>query len=251
MSAATTDRSLVRKIVRTLSVAVAAATKIPLGVLVARNAAGNAVNAADAAGLRVLGYSLGMADNSAGSAGDIGVEIEVGTAILLDNDGTNPVTAAHVGERCYVVDNQTVASAPGTHGVVAGIVESVTSAGVYVVPDPFVSAAPVPGLSIDVANASSPNGNAIVTIQSAVPGRQIINVWFAATAFAAPADLGTLTATTGTLLVEHTDDAIAAVVTNADGLAVLSLDTATNGTVHAHAERNGIVVTDSAAITGN
>jgi hypothetical protein len=251
MSAATTDRSLLRKIVRTLSVAVAATTKIPLGVFAARNAAGYAVNAADAAGLRVLGYTLGMADNTAGANGDINVEIEVGSAILVENDETNPVTIAHVGERCYIVDNQTVSSSPGTHGVVAGIVESVTSGGVYVVPDPFVTAQDVPGLSIDVANAGTPNGNAVVTLQSAVKAPQVINVWFAATALAAPADLGALTATTGALLKEHTDDALAAVVTNADGLAVLQLDTATDGTVHAMAERNGLVVTDSAAITGN
>lgn len=251
MSATTTDRSLLRKIVRTLSVAVAAATKIPLGVLVARNASGYAVNASDAAGLRVLGYSLGMADNTDGSAGDIHVEVEVGSAILVENDGTNPVTSAHVGERCYVVDNQTVASVPGTYAVVAGIVESVTSAGVFVVPDPFVSADEVAGLSIDVANAGTPDGDAYVTIQSAVKARQVVHVWFAATSMAAPADLGTLTATTGTLLAEHTDDALAAVVTDANGLAVLNLDLAVDGTVHCMAERNGLVVTDSAAITGN
>jgi len=252
MSATTTDRSLLRKITRGLSVLVAAATKIPLGVLVARNGSGYAVNAANAAALKVVGYSVAAADNTAGSAGDLAVQVDAGTAILLENDGTNPVTSAHVGERCFVVDNQTVASVPGSYAVVAGIVESVTSAGVYVLVDPVaVSGSDSGSLAVDVANAETPDGDAYVTIQSSVAARQVLRVWFAATAYAAPADLGTLTATTGVLLKEDTDDALATVVTDATGLAVLNLDLAVDGTVHAMVERNGICYTDSAAITGN
>lgn len=111
--------------------------------------------------------------------------------------------------------------------------------------------------TVSVANAGTPNGNAIVTIQlvnangTALAQRGVVQVWFAATAYAAPADLGTLTATTGTILVEDTDDALATVVTDANGTAVLQLDTASNGNVHAHASFNGLTGTGSAAITGN
>lgn len=115
----------------------------------------------------------------------------------------------------------------------------------------------VPSVSVTVANAGTPNGNAIVTLQAkdasgrALAGRCLLRVWLAATAHAAPADLGTLTATTGTLLKEDTDDALATVATDATGLAVLSLDLVADGNVHAMAAIVGMVGTGNAAITGN
>jgi hypothetical protein len=250
MAASTTDRNTSKKSTDQIVLDVAAATKIPAGVMAARNAAGDAVNASDAAGLRVLGRCEAEADNTTGAAGDIEAEIFPGI-FCWDNDGTNPVTDAHVGEVCYVKDNVTVQSAPGTYGVVAGIVTMVDDAGVWVDSRLAGGAADPAGLSVVVANAGTPNGNALVTIQSAIKAYQVLRVWFAATAYAVPADLGTLTATTGALLKEDTDDALATVLTDANGLAVLQLDTTSNGTVHAHAERNGIVATDSEAITGN
>jgi hypothetical protein len=111
--------------------------------------------------------------------------------------------------------------------------------------------------SVAVANAGTPNGNALVTIQAKdglgnnLAARCLVRVFFAATAYGAPADLGTLTATTGTILKEDTDDALATVLTDATGLAVLQLDTASDGTVHAMACVAGIFATSSAAITGN
>lgn len=111
--------------------------------------------------------------------------------------------------------------------------------------------------SVTVANAGTPNGNATITIQAKdlsganIAARCLVHVWFAATAYAAPADLGTLTASTGTILKEDTDDALATCVTDANGTLVLTLDTASDGTVHAMAEVGGKVGTGSAAITGN
>lgn len=250
MSATTIDRNTTKKATDTVVIAVAAATKIPAGVLAGVNASGYAVNGADAAGIRILGRSAAQADNTAGANGDLEIRIEPGIYVF-ENDETNPVTIAHVGQRCYVLDNQTVSSSGGTHGVVAGIVTEVTSAGVSVLTGFEPAADEGAGLSVVVANAATPNGTAAITIQSARKARQVLRVWFAATAFAVPADLGTLTATTGALLKEDTDDALATVLTDANGLAVLSLDLAVDGTVHAHVERNGLVVTDSEAITGN
>lgn len=250
MSATTTDRNTSARRTDEITLGVAAATALLAGAMGARNASGYAVHASDAAGLRVLGRISAAADNSAGANADIDAVIEPGI-FLWENDETNPVAAGHIGEKCFVLDNQTVTSAGTTHGVVAGIVRGVTSAGVWVDSRFNALSEDAAGLSVVVANAGTPDGDAYVTIQSALKARQVINVWFAATAFAAPADLGTLTATTGTLLAEHTDDALATVVTDENGLAVLNLDLAVDGTVHAHAERNGLVATDSEAITGN
>lgn len=250
MSATTADRNTAKKLTDDIVLPVAAATKLVAGAMGARNASGLAVHASDAAGLRVLGRIEAEADNSAGAASDISAVIRPGI-YLWENDATVPVTAASVGERCYVLDNQTVSGSPGTHGVVAGVVTEVSSAGVWVDSRLTGAADEGAGLSVVVANAGSPNGTATITIQSAKKARQVINVWFAATSMAAPADLGTLTASTGTLLKEHTDDALAAVVTDANGLAVLALDLSVDGTVHCMAERNGLVATDSEAITGN
>lgn len=112
-------------------------------------------------------------------------------------------------------------------------------------------------VAVTVANAGVPNGNAAITLQAKDPsgrnlaGRCLLRVWLAASANVAPADLGTLTATTGVLLKEDTDDALATVLTDATGLAVLALDTISNGDVHAHAAIVGLVGTGNAAITGN
>jgi hypothetical protein len=251
MSATTVDRNTPKKATDHIVLDVAASTKIPAGAMAARNSSGDAVNAADATGLRVLGRCEKEADNSAGSAGDIEAEILPGI-FLWENDESNPVTDAHVGSICYVKDNQTVQSAAGTYGIVAGVVTQVDSGGVWVDSRLTRSAlSESAGLTVTVANAETPDGDAYVTIQSVIAARQVLRVWFAATAMAAPADLGTLTATTGAILKEDTDDALATVVTDANGLAVLNLDLAVDGTVHCMVERNGLVATDSEAITGN
>lgn len=250
MSATTEDRSTSRRDTHQVNLDVAAATTIPAGVIVAANTSGYAVNAADTAGLRAIGVALERVDNSAGSAGDL--DIEVGRACyLLANDSGTALTIADIGKPCYVLDNQTVSGAAGSNAVVAGLVHDVTSDGVWVDFGAYTDTANTAGLSVAVANAGTPDGDAYVTIQSSVRARQVLRVWFAATAYAAPADLGTLTATTGVILKEDTDDALATVVTDATGLAVLNLDLASDGTVHCMAERNGLCATDSEAITGN
>ena len=109
--------------------------------------------------------------------------------------------------------------------------------------------------TVTVANHATPNGNAYVTLQAndaqgnALAKRVLFQVWLAATAHAAPADLGTLTATTGTILKEVTDDALATVSSDANGTAVLVLDVATTSAIHAMAECNGMVGTGSVSVT--
>lgn len=107
-----------------------AADKLLQGVLWARNSSGYIINASDTAGMKVVGLGFAEVDNSAGAAGDMDCVAERGIFLLV-NSGTNALTRAHIGQPCYVEDNITVAS-KSTNGVVAGVVEDVTSAGVWV-----------------------------------------------------------------------------------------------------------------------
>lgn len=132
MAAATIDRDTPRRENDLVTLPVAANTHIPAGVLTARGAGGVAVNAADSAGLRVIGRASHSADNRGGATGAVTIDIDRGV-FLYDNDtGGSPLTAASVGESCYVQDNQTVSGATGSHAVLAGLVYAVTSAGVWV-----------------------------------------------------------------------------------------------------------------------
>jgi len=77
------------------------------GAMVCRNAAGDLVPAASIATLsRVVGVMTATADNSAGAAGAINGEFDVG-AFYFTNSGTS-ITAAEIGQDCYAVDDESV-----------------------------------------------------------------------------------------------------------------------------------------------
>lgn len=109
---------------------VGAAKKIYAGTLVALNATGYAVPAADTAGLRVIGRAEQEIDNSAGADGDLTINVTRGI-FRYDNSGTHAFTKADIGKRAYVEDDSTVAS-QNTHGVTAGIIVDFDSDGVWV-----------------------------------------------------------------------------------------------------------------------
>jgi hypothetical protein len=250
---ATAERSTQEQSGTVISVPLAASTTLYAGTLACVNTSGYAVTAANTAGLIVAGVVDSTAVNS-GSAGDASVRIKRGV-FKFANSGTNAVDQDDVGRAVYVEDNQTVGDA-GSGTVYAGICVKLDSDGVWV--DVRETPAVVVGApSVTVANAGTPNGNATVTIQAKdalgnnITGRCVVHVWFAATTYAAPADLGTLTASTGGILKEDTDDALATCQTDATGLLVLVLDTTADGNVHAHASVGGLSGTGSAAITGN
>jgi len=90
---------------------VAASTLIYAGSLVAVDAAGYAVPAADAAGLVVMGVAMARADNSAGAAGDIQVVVRRRGVFRFKGSG---LAQAQVGQDMYAVDDQTVAAASVT-----------------------------------------------------------------------------------------------------------------------------------------
>ena len=99
----------------------AAATRIPAGALVALNAAGLAINAADLPNAKVIGVSPETIDNAAGPTGAQTIVPLIGPFSGYLNDLTAPCTAAHIGRAVFATDNQTLQSTPGTNSVRAGI----------------------------------------------------------------------------------------------------------------------------------
>jgi hypothetical protein len=115
-----------REVVGALSsLTVKANTSIYAGALVAIDATGEAVPAADAAGLKVIG----RAEHAA--VGGYGLLVKRGV-FLYDNHSGDPLAVADIGAYCYVSDDQTVQASANGNGVVAGLVRGVTPDGVYV-----------------------------------------------------------------------------------------------------------------------
>lgn len=111
---------------------VAASTTIYQGGLVCLDASGNAVPGAVSATLVARGRAEDTVDNSAGSAGDLNVRTTVGV-FQFANDGVAAVTRAHIGDDCYILDDETVSSDDDTGArSVAGRVIDVDSGGVWV-----------------------------------------------------------------------------------------------------------------------
>lgn len=110
---------------------VAASTSIYNDALVARNASGYLVNAADTAGLIVAGVAE-LADNSAGANGAISSTVRWGVQVLMNTD--SDLSQAKIGSAVYVYDNRTVGiMADVTNGVFAGqLVEYVSSTQAWV-----------------------------------------------------------------------------------------------------------------------
>lgn len=113
-------------------VPLAAGVTIWAGTMVALNAAGNAIPAADTAATRVIGRAEQTGNNTGGAAGDVSIVVKPG-CFKYNNDATNPVTIASVGLACFVRDDNTVAVAAGpANDIKAGIVIRVEADGVFV-----------------------------------------------------------------------------------------------------------------------
>ena len=114
---------------------VAAATVIPQGTIVCRNAAGYAVPGSDTAGLVAVGIAAEAIDNTAGAAGDLSVQVYRNRAFLLNNDAANPVTIALVGTAgaAVIKDNDTVCVVAGAaNDIPIGRPIEITSAGIWI-----------------------------------------------------------------------------------------------------------------------
>lgn len=130
MAAATTFIDTPTRTGTYVYLALAAATIIFAGTLVARDSNGRAVPASDTAGLRVVGRACQTVDNSAGSAGDLSINVEPGQ-YLYANSATNALTIASIGKLAVVEDDNTVAST-STNKVSAGRVIDVVTEGVWI-----------------------------------------------------------------------------------------------------------------------
>lgn len=124
---------------RRLSVPVAAATTIYMGALVATliGGSGYATNATADNTYRVIGVAASNATNTTaagyGSDGDISVDVERGVFPFTNSSSTDALSAADVGELCYVADNDTVArTSNGGLRPVAGYVSRIESGKVWV-----------------------------------------------------------------------------------------------------------------------
>lgn len=133
MAALTEDRNTKRRTGDIRSLPAAAAVLLYAGALIARDASGNATPGAVATTLRGVGRGKERVDNSSGAAGDLNVDIEVGVFQFTNSAAADEITAADIGNDCYIVDDQTVAKTDGTSTrSVAGKIFDVDAQGVWV-----------------------------------------------------------------------------------------------------------------------
>ena len=88
---------------------VAASTIIYGDSIVAINQAGYAVPASADPTLFVVGVAVATADNSAGAAADVLVDIERGVFSMNNSSSTSALTDNDIGRVCYAADDNTVA----------------------------------------------------------------------------------------------------------------------------------------------
>lgn len=127
MSALTQDRLTPRREGEFFSLPMEAATIIYAGGMVARNASGNAIPAADTAGLVVVGRAEAQVDNRLGAAGDLAILVREGVYAYAHSG----LTKASIGKPAFVSDDQTVALS-STNAVLAGYLVDVDDQGAWV-----------------------------------------------------------------------------------------------------------------------
>ncbi|MGQ7818820.1 hypothetical protein ACUTAH_24650 [Metapseudomonas furukawaii] len=107
MTALTEDRDTPLADTQLLALPVAGGVRIFAGSLVVLGQ-GGARPGHDAPGLIAMGRAERYVDNREGDDGDEQVQVRHGLAFRWASDGT--VTAAHLGQPAYVVDDQTVSA---------------------------------------------------------------------------------------------------------------------------------------------
>lgn len=125
---------------RTIKASVKAATKIYKGALVAKNAAGYVLPAADVAGQTVIGVAMETVDNTGGADGALTIRVTTGV-FKFTNYGADPCVQADMHGIVRVQDDTTVRNAGGTADIIAGILEQIDSDGVWVHVDASINVA--------------------------------------------------------------------------------------------------------------
>lgn len=133
MTALTQDRNTPSRTGMDYAFPVAAAVNCRAGGIAVLDASGNVKPAVTATGLVCAGRFEEAADNRAGLAGAIMARVAPGVFSFANSAAGDAITAAEVGDTCYLVDDQTVAKtdATGTRSA-AGKVVGVDASGVWV-----------------------------------------------------------------------------------------------------------------------
>lgn len=129
--------------VRTLTLDVNGGSSILKGTIVCLDVNGDAVpgGAVSTGALKAAGCAIASADNSAGSDGDLDIQVGCGVYKFRNSSGS-AISDAHVGSPCFVEDNDTVrASSGGGLYPCAGRVVQVDADGVRVLMSPQASEA--------------------------------------------------------------------------------------------------------------
>lgn len=163
--ALTSDRNTAERTGVLISAGVAAGAKCYAGAIAVLDAAGNMKPGVTATGLICVGRFEGRFDNSTGQADDIMATAKRGIFRYGNSANADAITAAEIGDVCYIVDDQTVAKTTGGNTrSVAGVIEDVDSAGVWVRMGLEVFASPAGSLLAannlaDLVTAATARGN--------------------------------------------------------------------------------------------
>ena len=110
----------------------AASVTIFAGALVMLNASGNATPGAVATGQIAVGRAEETVTNGATAAAAV-VAVKAGVFRWGNSASADAITKAHIGDTCFIVDDQTVALTDGTSTrSAAGTIVDVDDAGVWV-----------------------------------------------------------------------------------------------------------------------
>lgn len=131
--ALTADRDTPEKKGHVRNFGLAAAKKIYAGALVMLDNAGHATPGAASTTSRGAGRARTQVDNSAGSAGDQTIDVEIGIFRFDNSASGDLIAAANIGSSCYIVDDHTVAKTDGSASrSIAGTIHDVDAIGVWV-----------------------------------------------------------------------------------------------------------------------
>lgn len=129
MAALTKDRNTqIKTRARSISLKVAATTKIYAGALVSVNATGYAIPSADTAGTRVIGRAEELADNTAGADGAKTIRVNKGVHHWNNAGGGPAVDQDDIGKNAMVTDDNTVGES-STNSIVAGVIDEIDADG--------------------------------------------------------------------------------------------------------------------------
>lgn len=133
MAALTKARNTVKRDGTRFSRGVAANAVLYQGALACLSATGFATPGATATTLTADGMVKETVDNTGGADGAVNVELERGVFRFENSAAADAITAAEIGDDCYIVDDQTVAKTNGgATRSIAGKIEDVDAQGVWV-----------------------------------------------------------------------------------------------------------------------